>query len=400
MRSLTTLAPLPKWVNLFRIFLPVEINDIVKYWHFENELAGRLSRSAWSLALIAIWRKKSMPESLLKIWVPEFFCNASLLPLRELGVELVFYPLNDKMQPDIAGCSTLAIHTHPDIFILVHYFGQPTDHSFAVKLCLDSGAWLVEDAAHALKPVNSIGKSGDFVLYSPHKHLPIPDGSILVVRSTGPSQLKIDEASNYANPSSWQIQIKEILVKKNSFIAETDHFMSLIWLTKRILQKWGIRSQVKQTQFKEEIMSKSKAVISKLEPPSQSIIGKRLLAVLCSELDNIAYQRKKNQKLWDNFFVTNNLIDSRFLVAERPKNEIWTPYLISFKADMEYVEKIYNSLQRMGLPVLTWPDLPPEIIKENLSESSAYILRHSRIYLPIHQSINFSKILQLNMKDN
>ena len=400
MRLLTTLAPLPKWVNLFRIFLPVQINDIVRYWHFENELAGRLSRSAWSLALIAIWRKKCIPETPITIWVPDFFCNASLAPLRELGIKFIFYPLNEKLEPDKLACNNLAVHNPPDIFILVHYFGQPNEHEYAVKLCLDFGAWLVEDAAHVLKPVNSIGKSGDFVLYSPHKHLPIPDGSILVVRQNGPSNLNANEDSVFYNTSSWANQINEILIKKNSTFAQKNHHMSLVWLAKRILQKCGITSKVTSIQFKEKIVNKSTTVFSKLEPPSQSIIGKRLLALLASELDYIAGQRKKNQNIWDNFFISQNLINSQFLVAERSKNDSWSPYFVSYKSDTDSVEKIFFYWQRMGLPVHTWPDLPPEVEKIKLNQSSAWRLRHSRIYLPVHQSLNFSKILELKMQAN
>jgi dTDP-4-amino-4,6-dideoxygalactose transaminase len=52
-------------------------------------------------------------------------------------------------------------------------------------LSKEYGAWFVEDCAHCLKAVSGVGEFGDFVLYSPHKLLAIPDGGLLVVRKEG-----------------------------------------------------------------------------------------------------------------------------------------------------------------------------------------------------------------------
>ena len=40
-------------------------------------------------------------------------------------------------------------------------------------------------------PEGNIGKIGDLVLYSPHKHLPIPNGALLVIRDDGPAKLDL-----------------------------------------------------------------------------------------------------------------------------------------------------------------------------------------------------------------
>ena len=60
------------------------------------------------------------------VWIPDYFCNSSLRPLRAFNVKLVFYPVNQKLEPDYKACRNLAENNPPDLFILVHYFGCPT----------------------------------------------------------------------------------------------------------------------------------------------------------------------------------------------------------------------------------------------------------------------------------
>jgi hypothetical protein len=71
-------------------------------------------------------------------------------------------------------------------------------------------AWLIEDAVHALRPVRGIGASGDFVLYSPHKHLPIPDGAVLVVRGDGPAEFGAAGLSAFGTPHEWPDVLRDL----------------------------------------------------------------------------------------------------------------------------------------------------------------------------------------------
>ena len=77
----------------------------------------------------------------------------------------------------------------PDVIINVHFFGFPCKNDLLKQFCLNHNCLFVEDAAHVLKPTDGIGEEGDCVLYSPHKHLPIRDGAVLIIRKNGPSQL-------------------------------------------------------------------------------------------------------------------------------------------------------------------------------------------------------------------
>ena len=155
------------------------------------------------------------------------------------------------MLPDISKCKELALTIQPDIFILVHYFGKPSFSKSIKEFCSIYKTWLIEDAAHVLKPIKGIGNLGDFILYSPHKHLPIPDGALLIASKTGISLLGDHLISITGNPETWLSQLQFLKVKAKKIIKGGEK-ESLIWLLKRILQKFNVRPFIKVvTQFSE-----------------------------------------------------------------------------------------------------------------------------------------------------
>ena len=190
-------SPIPTFNDFFSTLKNnnVSDNDPLSLWSKDGELANWLSRSAWSLLLIFLWRKKIYGDvKKINIWIPDFFCNSSLELLRKSDAILTFYPVDLDMAPDYTVLKEMTSTTQPDIFILVHFFGKPFDSARAKQFCSNSGSWLIEDAVHALVPNSSIGKFGDFVIYSPHKLFSIPNGSVLNIRKKGPG--KIDFVSS------------------------------------------------------------------------------------------------------------------------------------------------------------------------------------------------------------
>ena len=208
-----TTATLPIWPQLMRAVVrrPPPDHVLAAHWQDRSSVAGWLSRSSWSLALIAIWRKIHAPTSSVSVWLPDYFCNSSLAALRKTGSRLVFYPVTLDRAPDMAACRALAERKGaPDVFVLVHYFGQAAPATAAQEFCARQRAWLIEDAVHALRPVRGIGASGDFVLYSPHKHLPIPDGAVLVVRGDGPAEFGAAGLSAFGTPHEWPDVLRDL----------------------------------------------------------------------------------------------------------------------------------------------------------------------------------------------
>jgi len=373
-----TLAPLPKWRDLLSLILPSSCSnqDLAMPWCQSGDEAFWFSHSALSLAVIARWHQQMLNKNSITVWIPDFFCNASLQPLREMGAQLVFYQVTNQLKPDFERLQELAISSSPDIVVLVHYFGQASPAQLISDFCKEQGAWLVEDAAHVLRPIPGVGEIGDCVLYSPHKHLPIPDGAVLVVRKDGPAEFsKINESMNL---------LRELYTTVTESSKMPNYLLGL-WLCKRILQRLGLRSRTSIVKFRAETNSDA----SQIRGYKMSSLAKRLLSSLNNSIDEIACLREQHTMDWCNSLSLSNDIGTKF----KSCNSKSTPYLACFTTkDEDEAENMFSQLQAWSFPILTWPDLPPEVIRNTAEHPAALALRHTRLYLPVHQSLKQKKI--------
>jgi lipid II:glycine glycyltransferase (peptidoglycan interpeptide bridge formation enzyme) len=372
-----TFAPLPSWRNLFLAFFNSVTSDdeLIAPWCRSGDLGFLLSRSAWSLALLVHWRRKLGVNFDTTVWIPDFMCNASLGPLRETGAKLIFYPVTEEMEPNYGACQILAEQHSIDVFVLVHYFGQPNAAERIATFCKEHGAWLIEDATHVLQPISGIGEVGDCVLYSPHKHLPIPDGAILVVRPNGPACFC---ENNIAIPVFSKVKSTFFAMPGNS-IRHT-----ALWVLRRLAQKIGFRQRRVVTSFKQEVLPGSVTL-----HPSMSFLSRRLLLPLLPKLQLVAAQREEHAQIWRDVLVC-----ATSEIAPIPNSRLVTPYLAGFSANNDAVaETVFARLQQADIPVTTWPDLAPEVQANADEHKAAIALRYSRFYLPVHQTIAASKLL-------
>ena len=134
---LFTHAPLPNLLDLYAASIRSSVpdNELAAPWCRSGDSAYWFSRSAWSLLVVARWKQQLLDKQEISVWLPDFFCNAALGPLREIGVNLVFYPVNELMAPNIEACQALVEQQRMDLFVLVHYFGQPTCTESAAIFC-------------------------------------------------------------------------------------------------------------------------------------------------------------------------------------------------------------------------------------------------------------------------
>ena len=342
----------------------------------ERKQSFWFSRSAWSLvAIVNCWQKvtgKTEPA----FWIPGYFCNSSLKPLRSTHANLMFYPITAKMEPDYNACREMSKHNSPDIFLLTHYFGEPANAAKASEFCAHTGAWLVEDAAHVTIPIKGVGNQGDFVLYSPHKSLPIPDGALLVGRTNGPGRKELSEFLATGFQEACNGVIKEVGGKPG---------FPALWLVKRILQKFGARSlRVKQTDFGDD---DSETLIPH---PRMTEVSRRLLSTLIYDLGSVRRQRRLRLELW-NYLLGNT---PGLKPVRQTNKDQYSPYMAGFECDSEAEAKaLFGKIQHLGRPVTTWPDLPPEVIRNSEFHKEALRIRYHRLYLAVHQTLNLKQII-------
>lgn len=373
-----TYAPLPSWIELARALkrAPPAGADLAAAWRRDGDVAGWLSRSAWSLALINQWRQRRAPGAPVVFWVPDYFCNSSLLAVRHAGATLVFYPVGNDLAPDMAACRVLAETSPPDLFLLVHFFGRPAPTAQVRDLCARHQAWMIEDAAHVLRPIEGVGTAGDFVIYSPHKHLPIPDGAVLVARASGPGRLDAATLSALGDPEGWPGQLSDLRRTMGSAVSQGT-MRTTSWLVTRMLLKLGVRRPSAGPAFRESVPPVDP--VPGLMAPEPTRLARRLLAVLTADLSVIARRRQRAQVLWDALTGAP--------VAERPAGRDWTPYLAAYQFDEDTAQRVHDRWQRDGLPVTSWPDIAPEVTAHRDAHVCAWRLRHSRVYLPVHQTL-------------
>ena len=132
MFSQLTYAPLPEWNHFSSLpfsFNKISYNDLASPWLGEDEKGYWYSRSAWALLAIARYRQSVISNKAVHIWLPGYFCNESIEPLRNLNARISFYPILPNGSPDIEACKNMLNDSSPDLFVLVHYFGDPIDTS-------------------------------------------------------------------------------------------------------------------------------------------------------------------------------------------------------------------------------------------------------------------------------
>jgi len=372
-----TYAPLPSWSILLKSILfrhKIDEKKMALPWLKGWNDFFWLSRTAWSLYLIVKFRIKATGNKKVVVWCPDYFCNASLAPLRDLGVCLKFYQIREDHNPNIENCIELMKSDKPDLIIAIHYFGKPAQLDGLVDISFKTDAWLIEDAAHVALPIKKIGTYGDFVLYSPHKSLPIPDGALFIVRDHGPSKI-----TKELQEKAGLYDLYRSLIKPKY----SNRLRVMAWVVKRIIQKLGLyKISVRSSYNENPVIINSSNFIR----PRMSFFSKNMLINMLSKIHGDFNEKAVNQKYLMKYISTKNVIANNI---DMKCVKEYIPYLFTLShSNKKNAEATFVELSGNRLPVSTWPDLPPEIINNSNAHKVAIALRDRRVYLPLHSKIS------------
>jgi len=367
-------APLPQFADLIKSLIGRAggMTRLSAPWAADDQTAYWLSRSAHSLAAIARWKAEDTGKDNAVIWVPDYFCNGSLGALRDLGTEIVFYPIAETLDPDWQGCRELAGTKPPDLFLLVHYFGRSGDAGGAVAFCKTSGADLIEDAAHSLMAGPGVGDVGRFTLFSPYKTLGLPDGAIVLTRGLGPDQqalfANIMKALPVGNPPQTRWVIKRLIqIFAPQFILPTP-------------DTWG------PVEYFDDPVGPTDIGMADM-----SDVSTRLLECVVPRIDDIA--RERNQNAARLYQALSALGDWTPVVDG---SEGFAPYRLVLRCTSpEIAAARYRELRENGVPLESWPDMPPEVMAEEGRYAQAILLRRTLMCFSVHQGLNADRIIRL-----
>jgi len=296
---------------------------------------------------------------------PAYFCEGSLIPLRQAGARIVFYRVMSDLTPDWDDVRQREKAAHPDLFVLVHTFGRIQDASEALSFASETGCIVLEDGAHVLKPDGGMGSRYTIVLFSPHKLLAVPPLSLLSV----PALL----ADRIRNPykTAW---------RKSDWI----------WLAKRLVQKGivslsglGLKVKPRAGGFDGAEGDGPPAIHYSREI---SRLGSRLLLAQQQSLSEIARKRVDNFVFLAHSFERMANIEIPAPFKNWPKD--MAPYAFPFFVGEDNVSQVFSALWRQGVPALTWPDLPPEVQARPEEYREANRWRRNLLLLPVHQSLS------------
>lgn len=327
------------------------------YWR------GRLALAAGIKAL-----GRARGADAVTVWLPDYFCNEALEPLRRLPVNLRFYPVKEDLTPPWPWLEeNVGRDRQVKALVLVHYFGFPNDAAGAMAFCRRHGMALVEDAAHLLRPYRGMGV-GDLLFFSPRKLLPVPAGAILV--SSPDLEPYLEDDSRYPRAKD-----------------------TLPWVCLRLAQKLMLRWQIPWHKWRSQCANDRPAGELALSTSGEfyscDAYNLRLLRVLAPELHEITRQRRSHfhrLAAW-----LDGLSQARPLFALPPEAEEICPYIFPLLIEGK-IDRLLFQLQASGIPASQWPVFPPEVWDYPDRHRTALGLRERLVLLPLHQSLTPAQV--------
>lgn len=334
--------------------------------HFRHFIRGRFAlREAYRLAGIG-------PGSTLL--APAYHCLTMLDPALALDGDVALYPLRDDLSPDLAALERLvAVSAAPVKAVLAtHYFGISQDFTKLATWCEKHDIALVEDCSHMLLTTQfrapGCGSHGDYVISSPYKFIPSPDGGLLYAR----------QKDMLAGLDCRQPSLKEELRGIAYALSNANEFHQ----ASRTCNINQIQREL--TALNDEAMPKGRNVpesgsYSTYYHPAKEMFASLRVSRFIERHANIpaiAARRRHNFHRW--LAGVSKLSHCRPLFPKLPENCI--PYM--FPLYLEMPDPHFYYLMRLGVPVWRWDSIAAS------SCSTANDYRLHLLHLPCHQSLS------------
>ena len=333
--------------------------------HFRHFARGRYAlREAYRLSGIG-------PGSTLL--APSYHCRTMLDPALALGGDVLLYPLRPDLSPNLVALDALADQSLTPVKTLLatHFFGIPQDFAALAAWCAGRNITLIEDASHALfnehhRPTG-IGSLGEFVVSSPYKFLPSPDGGLLYARDAGRLKSLSTRAPSLFNELrgihfAWSRAAER---RRNRIALDPARLDAECAAIALLPAACGLDHR--------ELAGTS----ADYRPDHEGYSSLRFSRMLYRHPDiaTIARRRRDLFRQWAT--VTMNLPYCRPLFPELP--EACIPYM--FPLIIENPEPHFTRLKQLGVPIFRWDS----IAVSGCATASDYRLH--LLQLPCHQSL-------------
>lgn len=134
--------------------------------------------SSGRAALYQILKYLRVKQDIGKILLPDYLCSSVMMPVKELGLNYAFYPLNESLQlrQDVFPL----LYSNDSAVLLINYYGlQDLSEQIGFIRSIDPKAVIIEDDVQAYFEFKKDLGGADFKFTSLRKTFPIPDGGLV-----------------------------------------------------------------------------------------------------------------------------------------------------------------------------------------------------------------------------
>ena len=157
---------------------PIAVTDVLNAVGCHAKLPDIYTFSSGRAALYQILKYLRENNSISKVLLPDYLCSSILVPIKKLGLDYAFYPIDEQLVLNPKEFSEL--YTQGAAVLLINYFGlmDLKDQINTIR-SIDDHAIIIEDDVQAyyefLKPLNGV----DFKFTSLRKTFAVPDGGLV-----------------------------------------------------------------------------------------------------------------------------------------------------------------------------------------------------------------------------
>jgi len=274
------------------------------------------------------------------ILVPDYICDVVYHPIKNIGLNIVSYPVTDAFIPEWKAIKKIIQNNSVHALFLVHYFGQPQNIDLCRKFCVENNIYLIEDNSHGHGGYLNgklLGTFGDIGISSPRKIVGLPFGGILF--------------SNMSN-----IETAEELKKIHPF--RLFYYPNLLKIGLSYFPK--LKGRIKG--WLNYANDWSNPLLDLDEHKKDFKIGPfSLYRIESTNWSKISYQRRSNWEKWSTFASNNGL--NPIYLSVHPESCPWAIPVYAKNLDERNHWLKWGS--KNGVNIFPWPTLREETINED-----------------------------------
>lgn len=157
---------------------PIAVTDVMNAESRHSVSPDVYAYSSGRAALYQILKYLKHEQAVKRVLLPDYLCSSVLVPVKALGLDYTFYPIDEKLELIPENFSDL--YSTGTAVLVINYFGlQDLSDSITMVRAIDEKAIIIEDDVQAYyefrKPLGDV----DFKFTSLRKTFAVPDGGLV-----------------------------------------------------------------------------------------------------------------------------------------------------------------------------------------------------------------------------